>query len=1034
MIYRFGACTMDVSRRLLERHGAPVHIEPQAFELLRYLVEHRGRAVTKQELFSEIWGGRAVSDAVLTTRIRSLRRALDEPGNASVIRTLHRVGYEFRAIVHEGRGQEDPSPTRGPIGVATQVRQPKAVDELRHAVVLALQPRLVLHQPSDPEHLDRMQSAARRHLAVGLRNEHDAIVESADGTLFALIGVRVTQAGDLRRASQLALELADTASSPEAPVALGIATGNIVRAGETFRGEALLMAAQTVAIARAGEVLLSGSVANRMPEGATIAFEGDIARLVACREDDNRAGVNAPFVGRAVELGLIESAVRAMLENKSGGCITLEGAAGIGKSRLAARAIKMVEDMGGYHALVLVRELGADGTLHRAVLRGFLPLIGDPGPLLSELSPEARPAVLRLLDVAETRDAVIHSQSLGLAIGEILRRLSADVPLLVVVEDVHWIDEQSRQLVLELAGICAEMQVILLVTARPTAKPFLEDIAARADGDIVTLSLGPLSGRQSRELVQGLASGIDTATVERLVNRAGGNALFLTRLVEAYEEQGSASLDAVPGSIQSVVQVQFDQLDEPRRALLRNLSILGERLEKQVAANVFGDAAARDAPTPGFLRASGRWLQFTHNLVRESIYHTIPRAERERLHTAAANALVGVDPLLAAEHAILGDLSVAPEICVRVARDTFHFRRVGRSVELIERATKLDCTPDQRAQLEIFLGSSKLELREEAAATVHYQNAAAQARSATPGVLALVRIARMYCRRHDLGAARAALDAADTWLETETGPGYLASEIAEMRSNVAWLNRDLSEAVDIAAQALDLSDHPHATGRAMKALALSHFSLGRFDTARRHAEACLALVDQKQLRLVEPDILAPALRARWYADPGGHQLDGAHAFVSRADAIGIRQARLQTRCVRLEIAWELAERDVFFRDLESLDAELLAQHRLTRAKVAFFAALQRLRDGASIDDAGPGTGLPAGHRPTFLPLHWLDAQFSSEPGVLPEISPTPYETLWLARLQGRLADTGALGLDDLGSSESTAWRQFALAHPVPFRV
>ena len=340
----------------------------------------------------------------------------------------------------------------------------------------------------------------------------------------------------------------------------------------------------------------------------------------------------------------------------------------------------------------------------------------------------------------------------------------------------------------------------------------------------MALALGPLSGRQSRSLVRALAPEIDDDVADRLVMRAGGNALFLTRLVEAYQEQGRSSLEIVPGSIQSVVQVQFDQLDPPRRSLLRKLSVLGERIEKHVAGIVYGDAAARDAPTAGFLRASGAWLQFTHNLVRESVYASIPKADRERLHTEAANALVDYDPLLAAEHAILGDLSVAPSICVRVARDTFHFRRVGRSVELIERATRLECTPDQRAQLEIFLGSSKLQIRDEAAALAHYQEAAARAQSSTPAVLGLVRVARMDCRRYDLGAASAALDKADAWIEQDPGPGYLDSEVAETRSLVARLARDVSEGVRKGEEALKLSDHPHATGRALTTLSLSYFS------------------------------------------------------------------------------------------------------------------------------------------------------------------------------------------------------------------
>ena len=1031
MIYRFGACTMDVSRRLIERHGAPVHVEPQAFALLHYLVENRGRAVTKEELFAEIWGGRAVSDAVLTTRIRGLRRALDEPGNVSVIRTLHRVGYEFSAKVREERAQHDPASAKGPGPGALQSARVNPPDEVRHVVVIALQPRLPLDQPFDPEQFDQMHFAARTILSERLHKEHDAIVESADGTLFALIGVRITRADDLRRAARLALALADTASTGGTQVALAIATGNVARVGETFRGDALLIAAQTVAQARSGEVLLSASVANRMPEGASAEFDGDLARLTGCREDHGSDSSATPFVGRAVELGLIDSALSAMLENASGGCITLEGAAGIGKSRLAQRAVKMIEDLGGRHSLVHIRELGADGTLHRGIMRGFLPLIGDPAPYLAAAALEARPALQRLLEGAETRDAVIHSEPLGAAIAGILRRVSVDVPLIVVVEDVHWIDEQSRKLVLELAQICAEMQVILLVTARPSAKSFLEDIAARADGDIVALTLGPLSRRQSLSLVQALAPDIDEQTGERLVDRAGGNALFLTRLVEAYLEQGRASLEAVPGSIQSVVQVQFDQLDKARQGLLRKISILGERLEKHVAGIVYGDAVARDAPTAGFLRASGTWLQFTHNLVRESIYASIPRAERERLHTEAANALVGYDPLLAAEHAILGDLSVAPSICVRVARDTFHFRRTGRSVELIERATKLDCTPDQRAQLEIFLGSSKLELYDEAAALAHYREAAAWAQSSTPGVFAQVRIARVNCRRYDLAAASAALDRADAWVEKHPGPGYLGSEIAETRSVVAWLGRDLDEGVRKGEEAVSLSDHPHSTGRALKTLSLSYFSQARFATARQTVDACLALIEEKTLRLVEPEVLGPALRIRWYADPGDHGLAEANALVSRADETGVRQARLHTRSVRLEIAWELGDREAFARDLEALRAELLPQHRLTWATVAFFEALQQLRDGREPALDSVSAGLPTADPPAFLPLNWLHSRFSRHQDLPADIDPTPHESLWLARLQRRLADTGGLALDRPAFEESGAWRRFAAAHEIP---
>jgi len=144
-----------------------------------------------------------------------------------------------------------------------------------------------------------------------------------------------------------------------------------------------------------------------------------------------------------------------------------------------------------------------------------------------------------------------------------------------VIEDAHWIDSESRELALELAAICSGMQAILLVTARPSSREFLDEVAEQAQGDVVALSLAPLSIRQSSQLVQALAPELDAKDMDLLVQRAGGNPLFITRLVEAFRAKGPRSLDYVPGTIQSVVQVQFDQLSSGAQDMLRKLSILG---------------------------------------------------------------------------------------------------------------------------------------------------------------------------------------------------------------------------------------------------------------------------------------------------------------------------------------------------------------------------------------------------------------------------------------------------------------------------
>ena len=101
--FRFGDFEIDAARQELRQAGAPVHIEPQVFDLLVYLVQHRDRIVSKDELIETIWHGRVISEAALSSRISAARRALGDNGNdQTLIRTLHKRGFRFVGEVEEG--------------------------------------------------------------------------------------------------------------------------------------------------------------------------------------------------------------------------------------------------------------------------------------------------------------------------------------------------------------------------------------------------------------------------------------------------------------------------------------------------------------------------------------------------------------------------------------------------------------------------------------------------------------------------------------------------------------------------------------------------------------------------------------------------------------------------------------------------------------------------------------------------------------------------------------------------------------------
>jgi len=99
---RFGEFTLDTDARQLHRGERECHMSPKAFELLRLLIEHRPRALSKAELHERLWPSTFVSDATLTSLVAEVRDALGEKAkDGRFIRTVHRFGYAFPAEVTE---------------------------------------------------------------------------------------------------------------------------------------------------------------------------------------------------------------------------------------------------------------------------------------------------------------------------------------------------------------------------------------------------------------------------------------------------------------------------------------------------------------------------------------------------------------------------------------------------------------------------------------------------------------------------------------------------------------------------------------------------------------------------------------------------------------------------------------------------------------------------------------------------------------------------------------------------------------------
>jgi DNA-binding winged helix-turn-helix (wHTH) protein len=111
-VYQFADVTVDLDRFELQRAGVPQHVEPQVLEVLAYLIRHRDRLVTKQELMDQVWHDRFISDSAITSRIKAARRVTGDDGERQkVIHTVHGRGYRFIADVAEPASRPQPATT-----------------------------------------------------------------------------------------------------------------------------------------------------------------------------------------------------------------------------------------------------------------------------------------------------------------------------------------------------------------------------------------------------------------------------------------------------------------------------------------------------------------------------------------------------------------------------------------------------------------------------------------------------------------------------------------------------------------------------------------------------------------------------------------------------------------------------------------------------------------------------------------------------------------------------------------------------------
>ena len=177
--YRFEDFEVDLAGYELRRGGQAVHVEPQVFEVLAFLLANHGRLVSKDELLDGVWRTRFVSESALTSRLKTLRRALGDDGDAQrVIRTVRGRGYQFvAAVVADETDLREPAERRAEADkVDQQIRFGTAPDGALVAYATAGEGPPLVKAANWMTHLDYdWRSPTWRHWLVGLAREHTLV-------------------------------------------------------------------------------------------------------------------------------------------------------------------------------------------------------------------------------------------------------------------------------------------------------------------------------------------------------------------------------------------------------------------------------------------------------------------------------------------------------------------------------------------------------------------------------------------------------------------------------------------------------------------------------------------------------------------------------------------------------------------------------------------------------------------------------------------------------------------------------------------
>jgi DNA-binding CsgD family transcriptional regulator len=360
-------------------------------------------------------------------------------------------------------------------------------------------------------------------------------------------------------------------------------------------------------------------------------------------------GPGGVLVGRGVELSVFDELVAALVGGQ-GAVAWVEGEPGIGKSALIGAVVERALAAGCVTLVGRGDETGRVFPLRLMTdcLRGAM-AAGRPGVAGSGLSSR-----LALFDL----DAADPVWATGERMLAAVDRLCADVPVVLVAEDLQWADEWSLGLWTRLARSVDQIPLLLVGTSRPVRD---QAVLARVrlmvqDGAGTAVDVEPLGGGDVAAMAAALTDASVGPRLQAVLAQSGGNPLYVREMLEALLRDGSVRVESrvaelvgqvevLPESLVASIGRRLNFLSPPTYRALHMAALLGAEFGAGEWATVTGHTPGQlseivdEALTAGVLSSGGRGLLFRHELIRQVLTERTPAAMRRELHRAMARGL-----------------------------------------------------------------------------------------------------------------------------------------------------------------------------------------------------------------------------------------------------------------------------------------------------------------------------------------------------------------------------------------------------------